>query len=443
MGVKDLKKLEDGSVSYVVTKEGADWQAALNKVSVEMQKQKPIQGYRPGKASPEITYQTYGKPMIDQAVTEVLADAMTEVCAEHDYFPVSNQNIQLDQADLKALNATVSFAIYPEIDDFDYTAMEVEKPVKPVTEQDVDDAINRYMKARPWVHEVERAAQIGDVVEASFNGTCEGQPFEYDHSDKTRFIMGRETLFTGLDEKLVGYSAGDDLDVSLTMPANFRRESIAGKTLDLHVHLISVNARDVLECTDEFVKEKVKDCDTVAAFREKQRARLQKQNDQKSDRAFERNIQDALVSHVTCPIPESMISVGVNNYVRALQQMSMQQGISVSQLLKQEGKTLADFKREVRPSAVKQVKVSIALDYVMRKEQFEVPKDAVEKQVNTYMKRARKSSYEAALKALGGEEEVEEKLKNDMAIDFVRTHCKVVEVEVDSFTSKPAATSTT
>ncbi len=431
MSIKDLKELEDGSVSFTVTEEGKQWQDALRRVSSSLQKDKPIQGYRPGKASLEVAFQTYGQPMMDQAVSEVLTEAMTSVCTEHDYSPVSKPKVEVEQADLTALSAGLSFAVYPKVPDFDYMGIELEKPVKTVTEADVDDAVDRYMKSHPWVHEVERGAQIGDVVEVSFTATCDGEPYEGDNVKKSRFIMGRDTLFAGLDDALVGHAVGEELELTLTMPEDFHRKAIQGKTLDAKIHINKVSARDVLECTDDFVKEKIKGVETVAEFREKQRTRMQKQNNQKSERVFERNFQNALASFVTCTIPACMINLCVNNYIRTLQQMCFQQGKSVNQVLKEEGKTLADFKKQVTPNAIQQVKVSIALDYVMQKEQFEVTKEAVEERVNTYMKQAKKSSYEAALKALGGEENVKEKIMSDMAADFVRKHCKVTEVEVD------------
>ncbi len=431
MSITDLKELEDGRVSFTVTEDGKQWQEALRRVSAAMQKDKPIQGYRPGKASLEVAFQNYGQPMLDQAASQVLTEAMTSVCTEHDYSPVSNPKVETRQADLSALIVELSFAVYPKVADFDYVGIEVEKPVKTVTEEEVDTVITRYMKSHPWIHEVERGAQMGDVVDVSFTATCDGEPYEGEKAKKSHFILGRETLFAGLDEALVGHAAGEDLELTLTMPENFHRKAIQGKTLEVQVHIVNVSAREVLECTDDFVKEKVKGAETVEEFRKMQRDKLQKQNDRKSERAFEKNFQNKLISFVNCPIPQAMVSVSVNGFIRSLQQMCFQQGKSVKEVLAAEGKTMTDFIKQVTPSAVKQVKLSIALDYIMQKEQFEVTREAVEERVNTYMKQAKARSYETALKALGGEENVKEKLMNDMAVSFAREHCKVIEVEVD------------
>ena len=393
MEFRNLKELEDSSVSFAVTEEGTLWQEALADASAAMQKKKPLEGFKTGEASLDTAYREYGKPLIERAVSAVVTDAVGRICREHEYYPVSNPDIDILRGDLTAMSAKVIFFIYPQVPDFDYKDFTVEKPVKTVTEADIDEGISRYMKSHLWVHEVDREAQMGDIVEVSFQGTCEGQPFEFVHSEKSRFQVGGGLLFAGLDEAVLGHVAGDDLDLSLTMPENFHRKSIAGKTLDLHVHIRSVNVRDLLECTDEFVKEKVSGADTVAEFREKQRARIQKLNDQKTARTFELNFQEKVASFVTCPIPPAMIDMVVNKYVGALRQESFQRGTSMAKLLQDEGKTMDDFKREVYPVAVREVKVSLALDYIARREQFEVTREAVEERVNTYIYEAGKDAF--------------------------------------------------
>ncbi|MCD7739666.1 MAG: trigger factor [Lachnospiraceae bacterium] len=429
--IQNLEERQDGTVAFEIKEDGAQWKEALNRVSEAMQKQKPVQGYRPGNAPLSIAYNTYGQPMIDQAVNEFLSEAIKQVCGEHDYFQLTKPDINITTADLSTLCASVSMVIYPKVADFDYTGLEVEKPVKTVSETEIDEAVKLYMKGHPWVHEVEREARMGDTAEVSFDGTCNGEPFEFNHCDKRRFKMGSGALFAGLDEALEGHKAGEELDLSLTMPETFQRKALRGKTLDLHVCLRGVYVREIRECTDEFVKENVKGAETVAEFRELQRTRLQKSNDARSERAFDRNLQRKLSSLVTCPVPASMLEVSIDGFVRSLAQFAAQQRKKMQQVLEERHQTLDDFKKEVTPVADLQVRVSIALDYILRKEKLEVSQEAIDKKVKNFMTNS-KLPYETALKYMGGVENVTEKLQQEQAYNFVREHCRVIEVEVDS-----------
>ncbi|MCD8068132.1 MAG: trigger factor [Lachnospiraceae bacterium] len=430
MEILNLEERQDGTVAFEVDEKGEPWQEALNRVSAARQKKEPVQGYRPGNAPLSIAYNTYGQSMLDQAANEYLAEVIEQVCQEHDYFRLSKPDVAVTEVSLSALRVSVSMVVYPKVNDFDYMGLEVKKPVKTVSEADIDEAVRLYMKGHPRTYKTEREAAMGDIVEVSFTGTCNGEGFDFDHSDKSRFRMGSGSLFAGLDDAVAGHKPGEELDVSLTMPENFHRKAVRGKTLDLHVCILSITAREVEECTDEFVKEKVKNADTVAEFRELQRIRLQKTNDTKSDRAFDRNFQKKLASLVTCHIPASMIEVSVDGFVRQLRQMAAQQGRSLQQVLAERGQTLLDFQKQVYPTAVLQVRVSIALDYVLRKEKLEVSEEAIDQKVQNFMKNS-KLPYEKSLARMGGKENVSEKLLQEKAYDFVRSNCKVVEVEVE------------
>ncbi len=430
MEIRNLKELKDGSVVFEVSESKGRWTEALNRVSAAMQKQKPIEGCEEGQASLAEAYQEYGQSLIDQASEEFLSGAVNQVCTEHAYFLLTSPEFTVSEANPEQISASVKIIIYPKVPDFNYIGIEVIKPVRKVTEAEIDAAVKQYMDVHPWVQDVERGAQMGDFVEVSFTGTCNGESFPYDHSDQSGFKMGSEILFAGLDEALVGHVAGDDLDLTLTMPENFQRKTVRGKTLDLHVHLKRVCVRVTnVECSDEYVKTHVKGAQTVKEFRELQRIRLQRTNDSKSNQAFDMNLQKALAELVTCPVPDMMVEVSEEEFVRALTKMGMQKGQTLDQTLKARGQTLEQFKKQVHPIAAMRVKASIALDYIMEKEHLEVSKEDVEEKIKSQVQKTG-LPHDKALKSLGGEENVTEKLKQEKAYNFVREHCKVVEAEV-------------
>lgn len=395
MEIKNITEQKDGSVVFEVSETGA-WCA---------------------------------QPMTEQAAEEFLNKAVEQVCREQDYCLLTKPEYTIKKADSTGLSATVKIVVYPKVSDLNYIGLKVQKPVKKVSEAEIDAAVRQYMDVHPWVLDVDRGAQMGDLVEVSFTGTCNGESFPYDHSDQSRFRMGSGILFAGLDEALVGHMAGEELDLTLTMPENFQRKTVRGKTLDLHVCLKRVCVRENKGCTDEYVKAHVKGAQTVKEFRELQRIRLQRTNDSQSAQAFDMNLQKALAALVTCPVPEFMVEVSEEEFVRGLTKMGMQKGQTLDQTLKARGQTLEQFKKQVHPIAVMRVKASIALDYIMEKEKLEVSKEEVDAKVESQVKKTG-LPHDKALKMLGGEENVAEKLKQEKAYNFVREHCKVVEVEV-------------
>lgn len=425
-------RINEGRVHFELLLDKEEWTDYLKKVSVRFQKQKAVPGYRAGKAPLGIAMKTYGQALVQAATDDVVNEKLAQACEENNWAPVSQPAVTVVAADLEQFCALIGFMDYPKVEEMQYLGLEVEMPVMTVTEEQVDEMVAKYMRNHLYVHEVPREARMGDIVEVSFTGTHNGGPFEYDHSNKSRWIVGSGQLFTGLDEAIVGHVAGDDLELTLTMPEDFHREAVAGLTLDLKVHLKGVWARDLLEMTDEYVKENIKGMETVADFREDRRKTAQNSNDSESKRILAQRIDDALAAAVPCKIPEEMIQVSMMRHMNTLAQIAAGSGKTVEQVLEEEGKTVADFQALVRPNCERQVKCSVALDYIIRKEGLQISRETVDNYITNYAGKGQ-MTVEEATRRLGGVEALAEKMLNDKAMDIVRKNLKVRKVEVDEF----------
>lgn len=412
MEVKKMNRRPSGVVSFELCFEGKEWENALSKVSVSRQEKAPIAGCRVGKAPLPLAYKTYGSDLIDEAAKSVIGGALATVIAENQLAPVSQPTVSYMQADLTCLHVMCSFVNYPEIPDFDYIGIPVERPVKICTEEDINRSIDAYLKKHLYVHEVDRPAAMGDIVEVDFRGTHDGQPFPFDQSDNNRFTMGSGVLFTGLDEALAGHLAGDHLHLQLTMPEDFHREEIRGFTLDLDVNLHGVWAREeVSECTDAYVHASVGGCETVAEFRQRQRQNIQRQYDNQSRQCFEDKVQTALASRITTVLPESMYEVGIRQAVNDLARNAPAETWK-NETPDEREKRMARYREQARPVAERQVRLSVALDYVICHEKIQTTLEEIDAYVNAYAS-AMHLTPDDALRRLGGKETVAEEMQNN------------------------------
>lgn len=79
MQISDLSRDEGGVVSFTFTLEGEDWVPFLQKASRELQKQRPIPGYRAGKAPLPAARNAFGKSLFDRAVSLALTSALPKL----------------------------------------------------------------------------------------------------------------------------------------------------------------------------------------------------------------------------------------------------------------------------------------------------------------------------------------------------------------------------
>lgn len=429
MEVRNLIENEKSEVSFEILCEGSEWAAYLKKTAAQFQKQKPVPGYRAGKAALPVAAKFYGKALFEAASREATNELMGQVLVEHNFTPVTYPSFIVITSDLSKLEFICRFVNYPTLKELKYKGLEAEKPVRHATDADVDKAIDAYMRQHLYVHEVERPAQMEDIVELSFTASCGEESFSLDHSEKFRLRLGSGILFAGLDELLVGKTKGEDLETTLTMPEDFHRDDIAGKAVDLKVHVRGVWARDLLECTDEYVKEKVKGFDTLEQFREHQRETIQKRYDKKSEEEYIQNLETVLANEVKIEIPSGMVDTALVRHVNGLRNIAQQQGKTAEQALKEEGLTMDDFINMRRPLATLQVKKSIALDYIIQNENLTIDQAELDRYFERNAKAA-EVTVEEMKRRMGGEDEVRDQMLSDRAFEIVKENAKPILKEV-------------
>ncbi len=430
MDVLDFSRDEKSLVSFGIRLDRREWEPYLKSASSALQRQTPLRGFRPGAAPLKTAEAMYGKALYQAAANEAQGKLLPEICSERQLEPVSVPEIMVVTADKSGFECVCRFFNYPEIRELNYRGLTAKKPHRAVTEADIDREAENFRRNHLKVYETDREARLGDIAEVSFRGTCDGHGFPFDHSDKSRFILGSGRLFAGLDGALLGHHGGDELELSLTMPKTFHRQEIAGLTLDLSVRLKGVWARELQEMNDAFVRETVKDCETVSAYREKLRGRLQQVYEARSDEIFRRNLEASLAEAVSVPLPESMVRTNYERYLAGLFTAAKAQGKTPEELLQTEGKTMVSYQEEILPLAQRQVLYSLAVEYIVQKEALTVS----EQELDVWSRESAEAmglTPEKLLEQSGGREAIVQELltRKVMALVAAYAHAEIVETD--------------
>ncbi len=432
MEIVNFKQDKRQFIQFELVLSAPEFEEYLKKSSRMLQSARPTKGYRPGKMPLNTAMKIYGNELVNIAKDNAVSTSFNNLCIERDFAPVSQPVINIIRADINGLNALISFFDYPKIEKLDFRGLKPVKYERTCSEADIDKEINQYMLNHRLVLEVPREARYDDIVDMDFSGTSGGKPFPFDHGKNNRFTLGSGLLFAGLDEKLVGHVAGDDLELSLTMPENFHREEIAGLTIELSVHLNGVWERRLEECTDEYVKKNIAGCETVKDFREATRKKRQDKFNGKSKRLYSQAISQTLADAVDCYIPQPMIDVCLQRLMDNLEASAAVEGISSEEALRRVGKTIEGYRSECTPVAESQVKLSLALEYIARTENILISDDEISSAVNSFAK-VNNLTYPSALEQLGGREGIIEDLASKKALEFVKSNITPNIVKVEKF----------
>jgi trigger factor len=189
----------------------------------------------------------------------------------------------------------------------------------------------------------------------------------------------RHGLFTGMDEQIVGMSAGETKTFTTTIPADYSNEKIAGKEAHYTVALKQVEVKEVPELDDPLVAKvtngqyaTVEDLskaisDTLLANK-KQRVRDE----------LREKVVDAVVEQAQVAIHPMLVHEEAEEMLHQLSHLLEQQHMSLDQYLVMLRKTREEYVKELEPNAEKRVRQQLVLDEVARKEDISVTPEELE-----------------------------------------------------------------
>lgn len=380
MRVDNITKVEGNLLDFRVTVDGAEWADVLQNASVMAQKNNPIPGYRAGKAPLAIALKHFGGQLVETTARGTIFDFFVKAVQENNFEPVDEPKFAITSCNDKEFQFVTTVFVYPEVTLKQYKGIEVERPDDVVTEEQIDAELESFRDLHRIVNVVERPAGEGDIVYLDYAATCNGEKFSDSSMSDVSLRIGRDEIFTGLDARVLGKSAGDVFTCTLTMPDDFRRAEIAGKTIEVKVRIRQVKERVLPELTDELIAKYRPKLGTIEAFRADMRATLEKYAKMHSDEVFAENVKKALAAQVEANIPLIMIDRQLEIYYNNMRANLAGQGKTLEQYLAEIGWTPTQLKNESMPRATEAIKLVLAQEEIARREGFTLTDEELNKE---------------------------------------------------------------
>ncbi|MBQ7599821.1 MAG: trigger factor [Clostridia bacterium] len=400
-------------------------------VNAAYKKQAPkinVPGFRKGKAPRMLIEKMYGKEVFyDDALNEVIPAAYEDAVKELDDVIVSRPAFEVESIDENGVVVTASFYVKPDINVKKYVGLEAEKPIMPVTDEDVESELKRVQERNSRMIEIsDRPVQSGDIATIDYKGFCDGVAFDGGEGTDYALSIGSNTFIPGFEDQIIGHDIGDEFDVNVTFPADYHAENLAGKEAVFKCKVKEIKFKELPEIDDEFAKD-VSDFDNLEDYKADIRKELAEHNEEHAKTHLDENLLNLLVENVEGEIPEIMFDNEAENMVRDYESRLRMNGLDLETYFKYTGQNLEDMKKQMRPGAEKQVKSRLALEKIAKLEGFEASEDEIEEE---YKKLAENYSVDIdKMKQYIDPKDLAEDIKVRKAVDFVRDKAVIKEVE--------------
>jgi trigger factor len=333
-------------VSYEELKPSLD--AAYKTIGQQIQ----VPGFRKGKVPTRIIDQRVGRgAVLQEAVNEALPQFYGQAVDENNVRPLGQPEVDITEVPAEEgqdLKFTAEVDVRPEIELPDYANITVEVDPVVADDSDVAERITALQQRFGTLKGVERPAQEGDFVSIDLSATIEGE--EIDSVNGVSYEVGTNNMIEGIDEALVGMSAGETKEFSAPLAGGDRE----GQVAECVVSVQSVKERELPELDDDFAQ-LASEFDTL----EELRADVVQQVEQA--KRFEQGVQardkvlEQLLEATEVPIPEGIVEAEVHSHLEGENRLEDD-----------------EHRKEVAESSEKSFRSQILLDSIAEAEEIKV-----------------------------------------------------------------------
>ena len=365
----DVEELSPTRVRLSVEVPFDELKPSLDKAYREVGRQVRIPGFRPGRVPPPVIDRRVGRDVVlTQAVNDAMPDLYAKAVEEGDIVALGQPDVEITSIDDgKELTFTVEVDIRPKFEVPDLASLAVTVDDTRVTPDEVAEYLSNLQERFASLKAVQRPVETDDYVSIDLSASVDGKPVEDAQASGLSYQVGSQSLLDGLDDALVGMSAGE----SNTFTTELAGGEFAGREADVTVTVHSVKVKEVPGLDDDFAQ-LASEFDTLGELRASTRAQLERMKaNQQVIQARDRAL-DALIDKVDIPLPEGVLAEEVKQNRESLEQQLQRAGATLDGYLEMTNQTAEQFEADLEQRARRAVKVSLVLDQLARESELSV-----------------------------------------------------------------------
>ncbi|MFT3756665.1 MAG: trigger factor [Pseudoxanthomonas sp.] len=211
-----------------------------------------IKGFRPGKVPAKVIEQRFGKQVRAEALDGLLRETFGNAVRENELQLAGNP--RLEPVEGNELEWVATFEVVPDFGEIDITKLNVIRHASEVTDADIDQMVENLRLQRREYKSVDRAAKEGDRVALETWSQAGDERLPAEGVEKGATIIGSGVMFPQIESALVGLAKGDEKQIDVDFPANWRVPQLAGRQVQLHAKATDVAESVLPEVDKAFIK---------------------------------------------------------------------------------------------------------------------------------------------------------------------------------------------
>jgi trigger factor len=421
------ERLDDDRVKLRVEVPEDALEPAIKGVYRELAGQLKVPGFRKGKVPRQVIDSRVGPGYVrGEALKDALPDFYREAMRAEALEPIAPPDIEViefERGSPIVFEATVD--VRPDIVVPDFDGIEVEAPPVGVTDEDIDEQLERLRDRFAELETIGREVRRGDYVVIDIKAYIHDQLVEDSSAPDLLYEVGSRTGPPRLDEELEGNRPGAILKFTAT-PIDSDQE------LSFTVLLKEVKAKVLPTLNDDFAKT-VGEFDSLDELRDDLRTRLEPVKRQMVDEEIRGRVLEAFVTAADLDPPERLVEAEFNHRLEHLEEDVKRAGMTVASFAEGSQTTELELRRDLRTGAARSVKAELLLEQVARDAEVDVTEEDIGREVAVASARTGTEPEELAkqLMSSGRLSSLAADIMRRKALDHVVEHVNVVNRPTD------------
>ncbi|MBB1161734.1 trigger factor [Aquariibacter albus] len=215
-------------------------------------------GFRPGKVPMSVVAQRYGMSVQYEVVNDKVGEAFAQAASEAQLRVAGAPRISEKEGEAPEgqLVFDAVFEVYPEVQIEDLAAVEVSRASSEIDEAAIDRTVEILRKQRrSFAERAEGEVAVDDDrVTIDFEGKVDGVAFPGGTAEGFQFLLGEGRMLPSFEDAVRGMKVGESKTFPLTFPEDYHGKDVAGKEADFLVTVKKIEAQQLPEITEDFVK---------------------------------------------------------------------------------------------------------------------------------------------------------------------------------------------
>jgi trigger factor len=397
-----------------------------------------VPGFRKGHAPERLVERRFKDEISEQVKQKVLIISLEQLAEEQNLDPINEPNIDIDSIEVPDegdFEYEFDIEVRPEFDLPDYKGLHIERPVREITDDDVEAYLQEFLEQYGHQEPTDEPASPGDFVIVSLKIDSKGRLLrQFDElSLRVRPVLRfYDAELDGFDELMTGTQPGDVREVDMTISMEADDIEMRGETVHATFAVLDVK-RLALPAQDAEFFERVGVTDE-GDLRDQLRAVLERQTVYRQRQSTREQVLDQIVASAQWELPEDLLRKQTENALRREVLEMRQAGFTPRQIQARENEL-----RQRSISMTRQnLKQHFVLDRIAEAEKIEVTPSDVEREIAVMATQAGENArrVRARLQKSGMIENLEAQIRERKAVDVILKHAQFEDVEMEPPTDR-------